>query len=118
MDYLLTVSTMLARNVAYAPFVLPLPLGLHWPFFGPDLCLGAMAEKVTCTAPGPEPPANAPVLLPPTTLTGMSCRNVIRQVLVLSFWWLVGLLLTITVRFPARLLSVLVLPLCGPLPPS
>jgi hypothetical protein len=43
-DYLM-VSTRLARKLATAVFVMGLPFGLHWPFFGPDVNLGAVAAK-------------------------------------------------------------------------
>ena len=61
-----------AQEGRYRALRLGRPWKLHLPLFGPDLNLGTVAPKDTCTAPGPEAPANAPVLRLPTTVSLMS----------------------------------------------
>src|ERR1039458_7069864 len=113
------VSTALNRKDATAPFASSgaLELVLHWPFFGPDLYLGPNPAKRTCTAPGPEVPANLPVLLLPTAVKTTYVANEKWQAFTLECCVLVGLAVTTTASFPAEVADVWRWPFLGPVPP-
>jgi hypothetical protein len=59
------VSTALSEKVATAPFASSGAFGLvlHWPFLGPDVYVAEYPAPSNFTAPGPEVPAKAPVVL-------------------------------------------------------
>src|SRR5271154_5256401 len=63
------LSATLRKKDATAPLAGSGAFGLvlHWPFSGPDLYLGPWPAKETCRTPGPDAPANRPVLWRPTT---------------------------------------------------
>src|ERR1035441_390768 len=112
------VSTASSWKDATAPLASSGAFGLvlHLPFFGPDLYLGPYPAKWTWTAPGPESPANLPVLLLPTTDRAMSSVSEKWQAFRFTVWLMVGLAVINTVRIPAELVSDLVLPFFAPEP--
>ena len=59
-----------ARNEIQAPygFGCAFWLKLHWPLFGPEAYLGAMAENTTTAWPPPRAPQKTPLLWRPSTL--------------------------------------------------